>query len=603
MKQKIAFSFLAALGMSLSVQAAQSDAADGNSADMWGQQDGIFLGTERAQWLKDSRFGLFVHWGLYSELGGQWKDTTYFGISEWIMKRAEIPVAEYRKIPERFDPVDFDAGDWVQLAKDAGMKHMKITAKHHDGFAMFKSATSPFNIVDTSPFGRDPMKELSEACAEEGIRLGFYYSQSFDWNEKDGIGNFHDWERGAPDRDFNRYLANKVFPQIRELLTQYGPISTVWFDTPGPMTPEQSKALVDLVHELQPEGIVNSRIGNGVGDYETLGDQDIPRLPRPGVWETCDTTNDTWGYAYYDRNFKSAREIAERLVRVVSRGGSYLLNVGPDGNGKIPDDIQNILREVGKWVHTHEEAIHGADSTPFGPLAWGEVTARDKTLFLHVFQWPEDGRLILPGLESTVSQARLTSGQWLNFATQEEGVVITVPKAKPDELIPVVIVELKDAPSASRDQYVLGGFKQTLETATAELSGAELKEVKWMEKFGDWKHVDSVVGWETTDASATWTFKVVEPVSFYLDVEYTAGVEEDNSEWELRINDETRPFPIIDTGERDTRAMGPELPRYRNYRIGIIDLQPGTHTLSISPSEAAGFGARIKALHLTPSGL
>ncbi len=185
---------------------------------------------------------------------------------------------------------------------------------------------------------------------------------------------------------------------MRELLTGYGPIAGVWFDTPGPITPEQSAMLVNLVHDLQPDCLVNSRIGHGLGDYDTLGDQEIPSLPRPGLWETCDTHNDTWGYAWYDRNFKSSTELATRLARVVSRGGTYLLNVGPDGLGRIPDASARILREVGQWVQAHEDALHGANPTPLGPLPWGECTARDGRLYLHVAQWPAEGRLLVPGL-------------------------------------------------------------------------------------------------------------------------------------------------------------------------------------------------------------
>ncbi|NCO39457.1 MAG: hypothetical protein COZ06_36750 [Armatimonadetes bacterium CG_4_10_14_3_um_filter_66_18] len=186
-------------------------------------------------------------------------------------------------------------------------------------------------------------------------------------------------------------MKTKALPQIEELLRGYGPLAGIWFDTPGPITPDESKKLVDLVHELQPQCLVNSRIGNNLGDYDTLGDQEIPRLPRPGLWETPDTHDDTWAYAWHDHNWKSPRELAERLVRVVSRGGTYMLNVGPDGSGRIPEQSARILREVGRWVHAHEEAIHGAGPAPFGPLAWGECTARGNTLFLHVFQWPADG--------------------------------------------------------------------------------------------------------------------------------------------------------------------------------------------------------------------
>ena len=261
---------------------------DGTDTSMWGTSTEPQPQQTRGQWLADSRFAMFVHWGLYSELGARWNGKTYYGISEWIMHRAQIPVAEYEAVAARFNPVDFDAREWVRFAKAAGMRHIMITAKHHDGFAMYRSAVSAYNIADATPFHRDPLAELAHACAEEGLRLGFYYSQTADWHEPDGIGN--DWSGFPAERDFRGYLHRKAIPQIEELLTNYGPIAGIWFDTPGPITPDESRMLVDLVHRLQPDCLVNSRIGNGLGDYDTLGDQEIPRLPRPGLWETHSPT-------------------------------------------------------------------------------------------------------------------------------------------------------------------------------------------------------------------------------------------------------------------------------------------------------------------------
>jgi len=260
-------------------------------------------------------------------------------------------------------------------------------------------------------------------------------------------------------------------PQIEELLTHYGPIAGIWFDTPGPITPAESRELVDLVHRLQPECLVNSRIGNGLGDYDTLGDQEIPRLPRPGLWETPDTHNDTWAYSRYDTNWKSAREIAERLVRVVSRGGTYLLNVGPDGKGRIPEQSARILREVGHWVRDHEQAVHGAGPSPLGPLAWGECTTKGNALFLHVFQWPRNGRLIVPGMRSAIQRVRLHGGEELTAQATADGLTVALPQLPSDTLIPVIEVALAGPIEASRDAYVLNGCANTLDTSVASLLG------------------------------------------------------------------------------------------------------------------------------------
>lgn len=594
----VAIGFAGAPAMSAGTEKPKP-AMDGTSADMWGA-GGVAKDGARGAWLKDSRFAMFIHWGLYSELGGKWDGKTYYGIAEWIMKRAKIPVAEYERVAGRFNPAGFDAREWVKLAKDAGMRHIMITAKHHDGFAMFKSAVSPFSIADATPFKRDPMKELAEACREGGLRLGFYYSQTQDWHERDAVGN--DWDFEPTEANFQGYLRGKAIPQIEELLRNYGPIAGVWFDTPGPITPEESKMLVDLVHRLQPQCLVNSRIGNDLGDYDTLGDQEIPRLPRPGLWETPDTHNDTWAYAWYDHNWKSPREIAERLVRVTSRGGTYMLNVGPDGTGRIPEQSARILREVGKWVQAHETAIHGVGPTPFGPLAWGECTARGNTLFLHVFQWPANGRLVVPGLRTSVKSARLDGGGELGVEAVSGVVTIALPAIRPDILIPVVTVELDGRAEASRDQFVLNGCRQALETGVADLHGCELKAVRWMEKFGDWKHAECVVGWQGAGSAATWDFRTVAPGSFYLDIEYTCPAEDDYSEWRAKCGAVDLTFPLIDTGERPKRAaFGGALPRFRAYRVGVIDIpEAGAQTLAFGPTGAAGKGVRVASLNLVP---
>ena len=570
---------------------------DGTSSEMWGGT-GSASGT-RGAWLKDSRFAMFIHWGLYSELGARWQGRTHYGIAEWIMHRARIAVADYEQVAARFDPVEFDAAEWVDLAAAAGMRHMMITSKHHDGFALFASRVHPYNIASATPFGRDPMAELAAACAERGLRFGFYYSQTLDWHEPDGVGN--DWDFASHERQFQRYLRAKAIPQIEELLTGYGPICGIWFDCPGPITEEESREIVAMVRQHQPECLVNSRIGNDLGDYDSLGDQEIPRLPRPGLWETPDTHNDTWAYAWYDLNFKSAGEIARRLVRVVSRGGTYLLNVGPDGRGRIPEASAAILREVGAWVHAHEDAIHGADPTPLPPLAWGECTARGTTLYLHVFDWPADGRLVVPALADRLTAARLDDGTALAWSALGSAAVIDVPRARPDGLIPVVTVQVQGEIERGAVQTVLSGCTNQLEPGLASLAGCAEQKVSWMEKFGDWHHAECVGGW-TEGANCGWEFETVEPGRWYLDIRYTCPADDDYSEWQVTLDGETVTFPLIDTGERAQRkaGIGP-LPRFRDYRVGVVGVaSAGRHTLSFGPCGDEGQGIRVEALRLSP---
>jgi alpha-L-fucosidase len=297
---------------------------------------------------------------------GVWNDTTYYGIGEWIMnpRMAGIPVAEYMKLTSTFNPVDFDANAVAQLAKDAGMKHIIITSKHHEGFAMFKSG-HPFNIVDATPFGRDPMKELSMACNEMGLGFGFYYSHNQDWTAPGGSGGPKVNPDGTP-ATFENYFYSKCKPQVKEICTNYGELDFVWFDTPGRMPKEFVVELAEMVRELQPNAMLCSRIGHGMGDYASKGDMEVPPRNMEGLWETCDTNNDSWAFAWYDNNFKSPKEILHRLVATVGRGGSYLFNVGPDSKGNIPVIGQKFLREAGAWIKKYPQVIYACRAFPVG---------------------------------------------------------------------------------------------------------------------------------------------------------------------------------------------------------------------------------------------
>ncbi len=337
-----------------------------------------------ASWFAQANFGLFIHWGLYALLAGEYKGKKTDRIAEWIMNDLDIPVAEYETLAKKFSPNRFDA-DWlVQKAKSWGMKYIVFTAKHHEGFAMYRSACSPYNAVDATPCGRDFLKELQTACERHGMRLGLYYSQAQDWHDPNGFV----YRKSNEGKKFQKYLDELVKPQLRELLTEYGTISLIWFDTPMDMTPAQSQELVDLVKSLQPECLVSGRIGNGLGDYATMGDNFIPRLPYPGLWEVPATLNDTWGYNQYDHNWKNPEDVLRLLVKIVSRGGNYLLNVGPRGDGSLPEESVEILDQVGLYVSQNAEALFGADRLPLYPYeADGiEFTGKPHRLYVHVLK-------------------------------------------------------------------------------------------------------------------------------------------------------------------------------------------------------------------------
>jgi len=391
----------------------------------------------RLDWFRDARFGMFIHWGLYAIPAGAWRGQEIAGIGEWIMLRARIPVAEYERLADGFNPVRFDAEAWASLAAQAGAKYLVITAKHHDGFSMFDSQVTEYSIVKATPFKRDPMQELAAACQRHGVKFCFYYSQTQDWHHPGGDGN--DWDYDEAKKDFDGYVQNYVKPQVRELLTNYGPIGLIWFDTPKRMTTDQSRELVDLVHSIQPVCLVNGRIGNGLGDYAESRDNVIPDEQLHSDWEVPATINDTWGYKASDLNWKSPAQLVRKLVDCASKGGNYLLNVGPTAEGVIPSPSIERMHAVGEWLRANGESVYGTRPGPIQGLDWGRTTQRGATTFLHVFEWPTDGQLKIPGI---VKSARLLAGgTTLPIRREGDGSVIDARNVTPDVIDTVIVLD------------------------------------------------------------------------------------------------------------------------------------------------------------------
>ena len=420
---------------------------------------------EKMQWFRQAKFGLFIHWGLYAIPAGEWKGQPIPGIGEWIMNRAKIPVKEYEQLATQFNPTKFNAEEWVQMAEDAGMKYIVITSKHHDGFAMFDSKVSPYNIVAATPFKRDPLKELSEACARHHIKFGFYYSQSQDWHEPGGMGNT--WDFGpdaAKEPIYDDYLQKKAEPQVRELLTNYGPVALIWFDTARSMTGQRGPRFIELLHSLQPATLIDGRLGVK-GDYVSTGDNRIPDQVLNEDWEVPATLNKTWGYKKDDHDWKTPEDLTFKLVDIVSKNGNYLLNVGPTAEGVIPQPSQDNLRAVGKWLKVNGEAIYGAGPTPFGPeLGSEDPTAKDKNgkpvfhqatdwrcttkpgkLYIHLFKYP-NGKFELSKVPGKVSNAYMLADakhSKLKFTQNSDQLSVALPATAPDKTDSVLVLETR----------------------------------------------------------------------------------------------------------------------------------------------------------------
>lgn len=418
----------------------------------------------RLRWWRDARFGMFIHWGVYAVPAGVYQGKEVPGIGEWIQARADIPPVEYQKFPPQFNPVQFDAEEWARIARDAGMKYLVITSKHHDGFSMFDTAVSNYDIVDATPFRRDPMLELSRACKKAGVKFCFYYS-ILDWHhpaqqrnpQARNTGESYSQNAMKPGRkeEYLQYMR----AQLKELITRYDP-AVLWFDGEWVnwWTEADGKALYNELRSLKPDLVINNRVGKGrkgmeglnrgegyAGDFGTP-EQQIPPTGLPGVdWEACMTMNDTWGFKSGDHHWKPASDLIRKLSDIASKGGNFLLNVGPTAEGRIPEPSVERLREVGRWTKANREAIYGTSPSPFAAaLPWGRATARRGKVYLHVFDWPKEGKLAVPGLDRRVKRAYLLADRAQRLTVTQAGgeLSLTLPAAAPDPAATVIVLDV-----------------------------------------------------------------------------------------------------------------------------------------------------------------
>ncbi len=419
-------------------------------------------------WFRDAKFGAFIHFGVYSTLEGEYKGRgNEHRYGEWIQISAKIPATEYHQIATRFNPSEFDADEWAKTFKDSGIRYVVITSKHHDGFALFKSMVSHYNIVDYTPFKRDIIKELSEACHRQGLKFGVYYSQAQDWDEPDAplivpSKEVFRWDvhPNLP-KDFqpnmDRYIHKKSLPQVEELVKNYE-LDLIWFDTPAEMNMERAKLFSDMVRKYRPNCLINSRLIHSgkskieaqylpLYDYVSIGDKEVPTKKLPLYVESPDSVSSSFGYKTKGEHYyHSEEEMLHRFVHTVCAGGNALINNGPMGNGKLDPEAVRIYRSMGEWLKVNGESIYGSVRNPLTERPeWGDISASKdgKALYLHVLEWPKSGKISVSGLPSTIaSAAYLATGKNAEFSQKGNTLTLTLSASAQTKHITVVKLTL-----------------------------------------------------------------------------------------------------------------------------------------------------------------
>lgn len=530
--------------------------------------------------LYEDKIGMFVHFGPYAQLGGTWKGRKL--AAEWIMKIGQIPVKEYEdQAAKRFQPKNFKASDWVDIAEDAGMKFIVVTAKHHDGFAMYDSQ-NPYDLVDFAGFGRDILKELSEECAERDMNLGFYYSQSFDWHEKGGVGNDWDFDGVLKEQSlFDDYFSNKVVPQVEELTRNYGDIFMIWFDTPAQLSDDQCQWLMDTVAKNQPGALVNSRLGNGYGHFDVSIDNGmtpavsrdtwLPDLKVP--WQTHESvTTGGWGYTTYGgENDRSDHytDFIYSVPRIVCYGGVYLLNVGPRPDGTIPESQAASLKAIGDWLKVNGESVYGADPSPlkFPPYA---ITSKPGKLFLHCKELDET-QVELEGVISNVKNAYVLADSEktpLKVKQKKDRISVTVPENLRQKHVTVIVLEIADQVAKVIDETLQQEKDGSIKLPVSHCEFA-IRRISY-----DYERQVTVRWSEKEEQGLIWTVNVTEPGTFKVISEDTGAKE---FTYQLTTADD---FLVLDADENIGQMT-------RKAHDGTIMIStPGIQKITVYPKNA-----------------
>jgi alpha-L-fucosidase len=603
----VAFATLAAGGSLYAVDEFGLPGKDSPEAAWW--RDSRTNLDERLGWFRDARFGMFIHWGVYSGLGNEFHGQKGGGYAEHIQRVLKIPIPEYRKeVAGNFNPTNFNADEWVALAKQAGMKYIVITSKHHDGFAMWPTKVNDYNIMTATPWKHDPMADLRAACDRQGIKFGFYYSQAFDWGNSNAPGN--DWDYNNPGGDKHiggvnwwetkpefmasarKYVDTKSIPQIRELLKLYHP-DIMWFDTAGKLPPSENLRIMKAIREVDKNVVVSGRLVHGWGDYDDTTDRPANFPPHDGDWEGIPTTDESYGWNKFDTSHKPPSHFIQLLAKSAARGGNLLLNIGPMGDGNVdPKDVA-ILQGIGDWWKVNGESIRGTTRTPLPVQTWGESTRKGNTLYMHVFSWPTNGRLVVGGLKSKVKYAATLAGLMSHnlfdpalavTRLNSDDVCISVPTNAPDKVDSVIVLQCDGDIQVNTNRLLQPDFPiETLRAFDGELQGGL--------KFGPGKKTDDVVmNWTKTDQSVTWPVRLNEAATYEVSANYTAP--EDSSGGTFTVNFGSQTF----NGEVKS---GPD----QTVSLGRVSLEPGNFEIKLAATKINGGELfRLRHLQLQPVG-
>jgi alpha-L-fucosidase len=550
---------------------------------------------DRLAWWREARFGMFIHWGVYSALAGEWKGQKVEGYAEHIQRIAKIKRDTYlEEVVKPFNPASFNADEWVRTAKETGMGYIIITAMHHDGVAMFDSKVDDYNVAKTSQFGRDPLRELKTACDKHGIKLGVYYSHAIDWSLS-GDPRFP--EPNGPERR-KACVDRKALPQMLELIRNYQP-AILWGDTPHQNPQELNLQILDALRKEDSNLILNGRIaGSAYGDYHTTTDRPAEFAPMTAPeeqdWEGIPTTNESYGYHAHDKSHKPPGHFIQLLAKAAARGGNLLLNIGPKGDGTIAAEDRQILDAISKWWKVNGESIRATQRTPLPPQSWGESTLKGNRLYLHVFEWPSDGKLLIGGLNGDVSRASLLAAPQSPLAFEHIGLdlQITLPETAPDAANSVIVLDCKTRPRGDTAQLLQTNTANKLSVFTAELLGP-VDRKGW--SLGKGTSITShAKGWKSKDCAVGWNTRLTKPSRFQITLHYDAPeankakIETDGGAIAARSQQTFGGNFTVTIGTQ--KLQGEVLQQGMNVPLdlGTIDLEPGDLKIKIQANEITG---------------